>query len=208
MLVTPFELAARAPGTPAHDLLFERGPFATPGRPDPAWRELQDGRISERAYWDDRAQEWHAAGGEEPDVRAMLSHLYEPARPELIRTQARALVREARDAGHPIGILTNDLGAFHPPEWIEQIEIVADVDVVVDGSVEGHLKPDPRLYELLSERLGVGFADMVFLDDQRTNIRGAEALGIRSVWFDPADPDDGFGAARRLLGLPEEGGRA
>jgi putative hydrolase of the HAD superfamily len=103
-----------------------------------------------------------------------------------------------------VGILSNDLAHFHRDEWIEQIEIVGDVDVVVDGSVEGFLKPHPRLYELLSERLDVAFADMVFLDDQATNIRGAEVLGIPSVWFDVTDPDVSFASVRDLLGLPAE----
>jgi len=206
VLLTPFELVARCPDTPAHDLLFERGPLATAAKPDRAWQELQEGRITERAYWASRAREWHEAGGKEPDIRAMIAHLYEPARSELVRAQARELVRDARAAGHPVAILTNDLRAFHTQEWIDRIEIVGDVDVLVDGSVEGHLKPDPRLYQLLADRLDVDFADMVFLDDQRSNIRGAEALGIRSVWFDVADPDTGFAAVRDLLGLPEADG--
>ena len=46
---------------------------------------------------------------------------------------------------------------------------------------------------------------VVFLDDMRPNIRGAEALGIRSVWFDVADPAPAFAEVRELLGLPEEG---
>lgn len=203
VLLTPFELVTGCPGTPAHGLLFERGPLATAEKPDPAWQDLQEGRITERAYWAKRAVEWHEAGGLEPDIRAMIAHLYEPARPELVRVQARELVREARAAGHPVAILTNDLRAFHTQEWIDRIEIVGDVDALVDGSVEGHLKPDPRLYELLAERLDVDFIDMVFLDDQMSNIRGAEALGIRSVWFDVAEPDAGFAAVRDLLGLPE-----
>ena len=203
VLLTPFELVGRAPGTAAHDLLFQRGPLATPAYPDHAWRELQAGRITERAYWADRAREWHERGGQGADIRAMIAHLYEPPRPELVRQQARALVRDARAAGHPMAILTNDLSAFHSPEWIDRIEIVDEVDVVVDGSVEGHLKPAPRLYELLAERLGIGFADMVFLDDQTSNIAGAEALGIRSVWFDVADPDPAFAEVRKLMGLQE-----
>ncbi len=205
VLLTPFELVADEPGTPAYALLHQRGPLATAEHPDPVWEDLQVGRITERAYWDARAAEWHESGGEEPNVRAMIAHLYEPPRPELVREQARALVRDARAAGLPIGILTNDLRAFHSEEWIERIEVVGGVDVVVDGSVEGHLKPAPRLYELLAERLGVSYADMVFLDDQRTNIRGAEALGIPSVWFDVADPDTSYAAVRKLLGLPPEG---
>ena len=208
VLLTPFELAVDQPGTPVYELLHEQGPLATALRPDPRWHDLQAGRLTERAYWDERAREWHAAGGDDPDIRAMIARLYEPPRPELVREQARVLVHDARAAGHPVAILTNDLRAFHPQEWIDRIEIVGDVDVVVDGSLEGHLKPAPRLYELLSERLGVGFADMVFLDDQTTNIRGAEALGIPSVWFDVSDPDAGFAAVRKLLGLAATGAGA
>ena len=205
VLLTPFELVVDQPGTPAYGLLHQRGPLATAERPDPVWGDLQAGRITERAYWDARAEQWHAAGGHGPDIRAMIAHLYDPPRPELVREQARALVRDVRAAGLPVGILTNDLRAFHSEEWIERIEIVGDVDVVVDGSVEGHLKPAPRLYELLAERLGVSYPDMVFLDDQWTNIRGAEALGIQSVWFDVADPETSYAAVRKLLDLsPEE----
>ena len=204
VLLTPFELVAGEPGTPAYSLLHQRGPLATAEQPDPVWEDLQAGRITERAYWDARAEQWHESGGEKPDIRAMIAHLYEPPRPELVREQARALVRDARTAGLRVGILTNDLRAFHTEEWIERIEIVGDMDVVVDGSVEGHLKPDPRLYELLAERLGVSYTEMVFLDDQRTNIRGAEALGIASVWFDVTDPDTSYSEVRKLLGLPPD----
>lgn len=203
VLLTPFELVDAAPDSAAHDLLFERGPLATPAHPDHVWRDLQAGRITERAYWADRAREWHERGGQGHDIRAMIAHLYEPPRPELVRPQARSLVHDAREAGHQLAILTNDLRAFHSEEWVERIEIVGDVDVVVDGSLEGHLKPAPRLYELLAERLGTGFDEMVFLDDQMTNIAGAEALGITSVWFDVADPDPAFAAVRKLLGLQE-----
>lgn len=201
VLLTPFELVADRPGTPAYELLHRRGPLAPPGRPDPVWESLQAGEITERDYWDARAQEWHASGGVEPDIQALIAHLYQPARPALVRDQARSLVRDARAAGIPIGILTNDLRAFHPQEWVDAIEIVGDVDVVVDGSVEGHLKPAPRLYELLAERLDVAYAEMVFLDDQTANIRGAEALGIPSVWFDVTDPDHSYAEVRKLLDL-------
>lgn len=204
VLLTPFELVVDQRGTPAYALLHQRGPLATAEQPDRAWEDLQAGRITERAYWAARAAQWHESGGREPDIRAMIAHLYEPPRPELVREQARTLVRDAQAAGLPVGILTNDLRAFHSEDWIEKIEIVGDVDVVVDGSIEGHLKPAPRLYELLAERLGVAYAAMVFLDDQRTNIRGAEALGIPSVWFDVADPDTSYADVRKLLGLVPE----
>ncbi len=203
VLLTPFELVADAPGTPAFELLHERGPLATADHPDPSWEELRAGRITERAYWDARAEEWYRAGGRGADIREMIAHLYDPPRRELVREGARSLVHDAQAAGHPVGILTNDLRAFHSQEWIDRIEVLGDVDVVVDGSVEGHLKPAPRLYELLSERLGVDFADMAFLDDQMANIRGAQALGIPSVLFDPRDPEAAFAEVRTLMDLTE-----
>src|SRR3546814_2944832 len=70
------------------------------------------------------AEQWHESGGHEPDIRAMIAHLYNPPRPQLVRDQARALVRDAHGAGLRVGILTNDLRAFHSDEWIEKIEIV------------------------------------------------------------------------------------
>lgn len=204
VLLTPFELVVDQPESPLHAMLHGRGPLAPADHPDPVWQELQAGRITERDYWADRAAEWHDDGGDAPDIRAMIAHLYEPPRRALVRDAARRLVRDAHTAGLRTAILTNDLHAFHSEEWIERIEIVGDVDVVVDGSIEGHLKPAPRLYELLAERLDVGFADMVFLDDQATNIQGAEDLGIRSVWMDVTDPDASYAEVRKLLGLATE----
>lgn len=159
VLLTPFELVAAPSAVTRHaaarGLLHRRGPLAPAGDPDRAWEDVAAGRTTERRYWDDRAEEWHRAGGGEPDVRALIAPLYEPPRPELVRDQAHSLARDARAAGMPVGILTNDLRAFHSADWIERMDFLSEVDVIVDGSVEGHLKPAPRLYELLSERLGV-----------------------------------------------------
>jgi putative hydrolase of the HAD superfamily len=131
----------------------------------------------------------------------MMAHLYEPVRPSLVRPIARATIHDAREAGIPVGVLTNDLSAFHADEWIEQMDVLREIDVIVDGSVEGYLKPHPRLYELMAERLEVAFADMVFVDDQMTNVRGAEALGIATVHLDPRDPESAYAQARKMLDL-------
>lgn len=133
----------------------------------------------------------------------MFESLYSPPGPRMIRPQARALLAEALAAGRRTAILTNDMRAFHTQDWIDGTEIIHTVDVMVDGSVEGVLKPDPELYRRLAQRLGVDFADMVFVDDQPHNIAGAEALGIPSVWLDVTDPDASFDRARTLMGLDE-----
>ncbi len=202
VLLTPFELVEElGPDAPAYQLLHGRGPMASPDHPDPDWAELMAGRLAERAYWDHRAAEWGELGGGGESIRAMIAHLYDPPRTGLIREGAVELIHDARAAGHPIGVLTNDLHAFHSDEWVAQMHVLDEVDVLVDGSIEGYLKPHPRLYELMSERLGVGLGDMVFVDDQPVNVRGAEKLGIRTVAFDPQHPEAAYAELRGLLGL-------
>jgi epoxide hydrolase-like predicted phosphatase len=59
--------------------------------------------------------------------------------------------------------------------------------VVIDSSEVGLRKPDPRIYELTCERVGVEPTAAVFLDDNVENVAAARALGIESVLV-PPDP--------------------
>ena len=50
------------------------------------------------------------------------------------------------------------------------------------------LKPDPGAYEAALAALGdPDPATVVFVDDQQENLRGAEACGMLTVFFDPVD---------------------
>lgn len=52
---------------------------------------------------------------------------------------------------------------------------------VVESCVEGVCKPDPRLYKLCLERLGVQPSASIFLDDLGQNLKAAARLGIHTV---------------------------
>jgi putative hydrolase of the HAD superfamily len=206
VLLTPFELVAISqPGTAAYDLLAGVGPLAPADQPDPEWVAMQGGEFSEREYWDRRAIEWGQRAGQPGTIQALIAHLYDPPREELIRPGAWSLMRDVKAAGRAIGVLTNDLRTFHSDEWVAQMQILDLVEVIVDASVEGTHKPDRRLYELMSERLGVGFADMVFIDDQLPNVVAARELGIPTVHFDVNDPAASYAEARELLSLASIG---
>jgi epoxide hydrolase-like predicted phosphatase len=56
-------------------------------------------------------------------------------------------------------------------------------DVIVYSHEVGLSKPDPRVYELTWQRLGVQPEEMVFLDDVEPNVAAAAALGVRAVLF-------------------------
>jgi putative hydrolase of the HAD superfamily len=80
-------------------------------------------------------------------------------------------------------------------------EFLTLVDVLVDGSVEHVLKPDPRIYELATDRLGIDASECLFVDDQPGNITGAEAVGMATVWFDVTHPATSYAEVRTMLGL-------
>ena len=80
------------------------------------------------------------------------------------------------------------MDAFHGPEWKEGISVIKQFDFIVDGSLTGYLKPDPRAFRLALQAFGEPDpASVVFVDDQRSNLRGAEDVGIATVYFDPTD---------------------
>jgi putative hydrolase of the HAD superfamily len=45
-------------------------------------------------------------------------------------------------------------------------------------------KPEPRIYELACEALGVQASEAVFLDDLGANLKGARALGMTTIKVD------------------------
>jgi putative hydrolase of the HAD superfamily len=59
--------------------------------------------------------------------------------------------------------------------------VMALFDLVVESSIEGIRKPDPRIYQLACERLGVAPEASVFLDDLGINLKPARALGMRTI---------------------------
>ncbi|HSN07222.1 MAG TPA: HAD-IA family hydrolase, partial [Candidatus Angelobacter sp.] len=89
-------------------------------------------------------------------------------------------------------VLTNDMRAFHGDEWVSRMSVLRSMDVVVDGSVEHVLKPDPRIYRLVVDRLGVAAGDCLFVDDQPGNVAGAEAVGLAALWFDVTRPEASY----------------
>ncbi len=44
-------------------------------------------------------------------------------------------------------------------------------------------KPDPKIYQLVLDRMGVQPQEAVFVDDYYKNIEGAQAVGMHTVWF-------------------------
>ena len=59
--------------------------------------------------------------------------------------------------------------------------VMTQFDVVVESSVEGVRKPQPGIYRIACERLGVLPTEAVFLDDLGINLKPARAMGMTTI---------------------------
>jgi HAD superfamily hydrolase (TIGR01509 family) len=84
-----------------------------------------------------------------------------------------------------IGIVTNNLLAEQQAK-LEVCGLSPLVDEVVASHDVGCAKPDPRIFGIAIERLGVEPAHAVMVGDSwAADVLGARAAGIAAVWFNP-----------------------
>jgi putative hydrolase of the HAD superfamily len=93
---------------------------------------------------------------------------------------AVATVVELRTQGYKLGLLSN-CSIEIPVVW-PQTEFASLFDATVFSSRTRLKKPDPRIYQLVCEGLGVAPRSCLFVaDGENYELRGAAAVGIRPV---------------------------
>jgi putative hydrolase of the HAD superfamily len=125
------------------------------------------------------------------EVRASLA----PA-PEMV-----ALAFEAMERGLRVGVLTNNIVEWGA--WRSIVPVDQFAHVVVDSCEVGLRKPDPKIYQLALDLLGVTASRTLFLDDFAWNVSGAVQVGMTGVHV--SDHARAVGEARSLLGWEASG---
>lgn len=72
-------------------------------------------------------------------------------------------------------------------------------DPIVVSAEEKVMKPDPRIFRIALERCRAVPEEAVFIDDFAHNIRGAQSVGMRTVWF--RSRDQAITDLKQILGL-------
>ncbi len=146
-----------------------------------AWAQYERSDIDFAAFCAAFETECAAAGGT-VDAAALMQSITAGFAPRQAMVEAIARIRAA---GLAVAALTNNwaTGARTPPAGPDQLGF----DTIVESAVEGIRKPDPRIYTLVCERLAVGPAECVFLDDLGVNLKPARAIGMTTIKV--VDPD-------------------
>ncbi len=121
----------------------------------------------------------------------LIDRLFGGLSPEKSMIEA---VSAARDAGVRTGLISNSWGTG----IYERAPLRIFDATVISGDVGLH-KPQPEIYELGAERIGVAPAACVFVDDLRENVAGAEAVGMTAILH--RDPAATIAELERLLGI-------
>ena len=173
---------------------------------DLLWQQMLRGEISERDYWQQRARETGERVGEHGwDMPRLLQRVRQTDPNAVVRPEIDALVHAARVAGIHIGILSNELELFYGRHFLERMDFLKDLDVIVDATHTGILKPDPRAYQFAIDALRLPPAEILFVDDQFRNVAGAFNVGLQTQFFDLRDVPGNIAAVAARLGLPHRG---
>jgi putative hydrolase of the HAD superfamily len=144
-----------------------------------AWAMFERAAIDFAGFDAAFAVEAQALGYEIPgrDVVGLLAGDF---RPEMIEALRRIKTR------FKTGCITNNMpsdaaGATATARSIYSREIMELFDVVIESSKLGIRKPDPRIYLMMCEKLGVKPLACVYLDDLGPNLKPARAMGMTTI---------------------------
>lgn len=153
---------------------------------DNAWAKFERAEIDAAAFDSLFAEEARALG-HELEGEAVLAVIAGAVRPAMV-----AALDTLKERGFTIACITNNVpggkmgirgaGMTRSPEAaIEVADIMARFAHVIESSKAGVRKPDPRIYEMMCEALGVEPAECIYLDDLGINCKPASQLGMHAI---------------------------
>ncbi|MBV9424009.1 MAG: HAD family phosphatase [Solirubrobacterales bacterium] len=141
--------------------------------------ELETGRMTEAEFLAALSDELTAQLGRRTELHGFGERYFAHLDPN---ERMIEYMRELHGRGIRLAICTNNVREWEQL-WRAKLPVDEIFDVVVDSAFVGTRKPEPRIYEITLERLGVAPHSSLFVDDVELNCNAARELGIAVVWF-------------------------
>lgn len=100
---------------------------------------------------------------------------------------------------YDIGLLSNIMPGFISIMIEQGLLPKLPYKAIIDSSAVGSIKPEPKIYEIATERAGYKPAEILLVDDSRPNLIAAEKSGWHVLWFDDYRPDESVTRVRSAL---------
>ena len=144
-----------------------------------AWAKFERAEVDIDAFDELFAAESLALGGAEVRGRDVLPLLFGDLRPEMVEALRRIKTRLKT------GCITNNLPANAIGSASGRVLYIAEVmalfDHVIESAKIGLRKPDPRIYRMMVDALGVDPGSCVYLDDLGVNLKPAREMGMTTI---------------------------
>jgi epoxide hydrolase-like predicted phosphatase len=141
--------------------------------------ELETGRMTETEFLGLVGEELSRQRGEPVSLHGFGERYFEHLHPnEAVIEYMRGLRRR----GYKLAICTNNVREWSE-RWRSKLPVDEIFDVIIDSAFVGTRKPEPRIYELTLEELGVPAQEALLVDDIALNCTAARELGMQAVWF-------------------------
>jgi putative hydrolase of the HAD superfamily len=194
-LVQSFAAVQDETGIPFEELAKAMGRIEETDGKHPLY-ELEMGNLTEVDFLTRLGDELEPAIGHRPELHRFSEIYFEALHPNPPMIE---LMREAKAAGHRMGLLTNNVREWEPL-WRAMLPVDEIFEEVVDSGFVGLRKPDPQIYELMLERLdGVPAGQCLFVDDVDVNCAAARELGMSAVHYQ--HNEQAMPEIRQALGL-------
>jgi putative hydrolase of the HAD superfamily len=141
--------------------------------------ELETGRMTEADFLRKLAEQLTAQLGRPVELHGFGEQYFEHLHPNEGMIE---YMRELSGRGYKLAICTTNVREGEQL-WRAKLPVDELFDVVVDSAFVGMRKPEPAIYELTLERLGVGADVALMIDDIELNCDAARALGMQAIWF-------------------------
>ncbi len=141
--------------------------------------ELETGRMTAAAFLESLGRELSRQLEREVDLSGFGEHYFSHLHPNQPMID---FMRDLRGRGYRMALCTNNVREWDPL-WRAKLPVEEIFGVVVDSGFVGTRKPEPRIYELTLERLGVPASAALLIDDIEVNCTAARELGLQAVWF-------------------------
>jgi putative hydrolase of the HAD superfamily len=141
--------------------------------------ELETGRMTEARFLALMGQQLSEQLGREVTLQGFGERYFEHLHPN---TPMIEFMRTLRERGYKLAICTNNVREWEH-FWRAKLPVDQIFEVVVDSAFVGTRKPEPQIYQLTLERLGVAPQCALLIDDLELNCDAARELGIETVWF-------------------------
>jgi epoxide hydrolase-like predicted phosphatase len=141
--------------------------------------ELETGRMTEARFLELLSSQLTSQLGREVVLQGFGERYFEHLHPN---EPMIGYMRELRARGYKLAICTNNVREWEQL-WRAKLPVDEIFEVVVDSAFVGTRKPEPRIYQMTLERLGVSAEAALLIDDIELNCDAARELGIEAIWF-------------------------